>query len=70
MSTSGSKGLLTGSTRQFLAAWDEVRESWQDRKADEFEKTYLSELSNDVTAAIRAIEELDRLLSKIHADCD
>ncbi len=66
----GSKGLLTLATRNLQARWGETRYSWRDRKAQEFEETYLSELMNGVNAALRVIEELDHLLEKIHADCD
>lgn len=70
MSMSGSKGLLTLATRQLEARWGETRFSWRDRKAQEFDDLYLSELSNGVNAALRVIDELDALLEKIHADCD
>jgi hypothetical protein len=70
MSMSGSKGLLTLATRQLQARWGETRHSWRDRKAEEFEELYLSELMNGVNSAFRVIDELDKLLEKIHADCD
>lgn len=70
MSMSGSKGLLTLATRNLQARWGETRYSWRDRKAEEFEEMYLSELMNGVNSALRVIEELDHLLEKIHADCD
>lgn len=70
MSLSGSKGLLTLATRQLQARWGETRFSWRDRKAQEFEDLYLSELVATVNTAFRAIDELDRLLEKLHADCD
>lgn len=67
---SGSKGLLTLATRQLQARWGETRYSWRDRKAEEFEEMYLSELMNGVNSALRVIDELDQLLEKTHADCD
>ena len=67
---SASKGLLTLATRQLQARWGETRFSWRDRKAQEFEDLYLSELVATVNTAFRAIDELDRLLEKLHADCD
>jgi vacuolar-type H+-ATPase subunit B/Vma2 len=67
---SGSKGLLTLATRQLQARWGETRFSWRDRKAQEFEEMYLSELMHSVNSALRVIDELDQLLEKIHADCD
>jgi hypothetical protein len=67
---SGSKGLLTLATRNLQARWGETRFSWRDRKAQEFEEIYLSELMESVNSALRVIEELDQLLEKVHADCD
>lgn len=70
MSMSGSKGLLTLATRNLQARWGETRFSWRDRKAQEFEDLYLDELMTSVNSALRVIEELDKLLEKVHADCD
>lgn len=70
MSMSGSKGLLTLATRNLEARWGETRFSWRDRKAQEFEEMYLSELMTSVNSALRVIEELDQLLEKVHADCE
>ncbi len=70
MSMSGSKGLLTMATRQLEARWGETQYSWRDGKAREFDGLYLAELKTNVNSALRAIEELDHLLEKIHADCD
>lgn len=70
MSMSGSKGLLTLATRNLQARWGETRFSWRDRKAQEFEEMYLEELMTSVNSALRVIDELDKLLEKVHADCD
>jgi hypothetical protein len=70
MSMSGSRGMLTLATRQLQAQWQETRNSWRDAKAQEFEETYLAELTTSMISALRVIEELDHLLEKIHADCD
>ena len=70
MSTSGAGGMLALATRQLIERWAETRNSWRDAKADEFERLYLAELNDSVAAALRAMEDLDKLLGKIHADCD
>lgn len=70
MSGSGSRGLLTLATRQLMARWAETRNSWRDQKAAEFEGLYLSDLTDTLNTALRALEDLDHLLEKIHADCD
>ena len=70
MSLSGSRGMLTLATRNLEAKWAETRFSWRDRKAAEFEETYLTDLMTSVNTALRIIEELDQLLEKVHADCE
>ena len=70
MSVSASKGLLTLATRQLQARWGETQFSWRDAKAREFDEVYLSELMNTVNSVFRVIDELDKLLDKVHADCD
>lgn len=70
MSASASRGQLTMATRQLQTRWSELRESWRDQKAAEFEQTYLAELSNTVNGALRALEDLEKVLQKIHADCE
>ena len=70
MSASNSRGLLTMATRQLQTRWEDTRNSWRDRKAVDFEETYLADLNNTVSSALRVLEELDHLLEKIHADCD
>ena len=70
MSLGASKSLLNESTRELFARWDEARASWRDAKAADFEKEYLANLPQAVATATRIMEELDQVLSKIHADCD
>jgi hypothetical protein len=70
MSLGGSKSLLNESTRELFARWDDAKLSWRDGKALEFERDYLASLPQAVANATRVIEELDLVLSKIHADCD
>ena len=70
MSLSGSKSLLTDATRQLQVRWADTRNSWRDHKANEFDDLYLADLATAVNTALRAIDELDHLLQKIHADCE
>ncbi len=70
MSASGSRAMLTLATRQLQTRWTETRNSWRDQKASEFERLYLAELADTLNSALRALEDLDHLLEKIHADCD
>ena len=70
MSLGGSKSLLNESTRELFARWEDAKQSWRDAKGQEFERDYLASLPQAVANATRIIEELDLVLSKIHADCD
>lgn len=69
MSLGAGKSVLNEATRELFAAWEQTRLSWRDVKAAEFEKDYLASIPQSVATATRIIEELDQLLSKIHADC-
>lgn len=70
MSSSDSRGLLTQATRQLHTRWEKTRNSWRDQKAVEFESLYLSELTNTMNSALRALEDLEKLLERVHADCE
>ena len=70
MSAGSSRGLLTLATRQLMARWEETRHAWRDQKAAEFETQYLAELSQCLGSTLKVIEDLERLLEKIHADCE
>lgn len=70
MSAAAARGLLTLATRNLMGRWDETRLVWRDGKAEEFDALYLAEIANTVAAAMRALEEIDQLLEKVHADCE
>jgi hypothetical protein len=53
-----------------LQSWDQVKNFWQDRKSQEFEKEYIESLPDDISAAVRVIEELDKIIYKAHRDCE
>lgn len=70
MSMGASKALLNEATRELFANWEETRLSWRDAKAAEFNKDYLAGIPQALATATRIIEDLDLVLSKIHADCE
>jgi len=67
---SAAKGTVNDATRELMVAWERVRERWRDAKAGEFSKAYLSGLGEDASRALRVMDELERLIAKIHADCE
>ena len=70
MSARASAVKLNRATKQFLTAWDQVKGSWRDAKGREFEKRYIATLSDDISAAVRVIEEIDKILTKARNDCE
>ncbi len=70
MSARASAVKLTKSTKSFLQAWDQAKTSWRDAKQREFEKNYIESLPDDISAAIRVIEEIDKIITKARRDCE
>ncbi|MCH2331085.1 MAG: hypothetical protein MK312_06080 [Roseibacillus sp.] len=53
-----------------MQSWDRVKSHWQDARQREFEKDFIETLPDDVSAAIRVIEEIDRILTRARRDCE
>ena len=60
---------MTGLTKEILSHWQETKESWRDVKSEEFERRYIDELLASTNSACTAIEQLDKILSKMRKDC-
>ena len=67
---SASQNRLVGLTKELAAEWAVTKQSWSDAKSREFEKRFLDDLFTGVNHAVNNIESLERILNKIHADCD
>ncbi len=70
MSLGGSRSRLTALTRDLSAHWRLTRESWNDAKAEEFERLYLKPLLASVDRAALALEQLDEVVIKARKDCE
>ena len=70
MSAGVAKGAINDATRELMTSWERVREDWRDGKADEFGKQYLTGLGEDTSRVVRVLGELEKLISKVHADCE
>lgn len=70
MSVHGSRARLLALTKDLQGRWEVTKDSWSDAKAREFEEHYLGELLAGVNRAVADLENLDRLLHQIHADCE
>ena len=70
MSTRSTAANLVQAVKDLNAEWNQTRVSWRDVKAVEFEKNILEKLPDRVAAALSAMEEIEGLLRKVHADCE
>ena len=68
MNANGTR--VAGATRELWLQWQETKNSWRDTKSQEFEAHYLSDLVATVDKSVAAIEQLDKLLTKIRKDCE
>ena len=70
MSAQGSSGNLSGALKELAVRWQETKAHWHDVKSQEFERTYLEKLPNDVGRALSVMEEIGTLLKKVRHDCE
>ena len=70
MSVKSSRGSLMKAVRDLNTSWQQTRDYWMDTKAGEFQEKYIPPLPDAVNAASSIIEDLDKILNKIHRDCE
>lgn len=70
MSIVANRTRLESATQQLMIQWRNTKEYWQDAKASEFEQKYLDELLSGVSVAVAAMEELEKLATKVRSDCE
>lgn len=70
MSVKSARGALAKATRDLHVSWQQTAPHWSDARAQEFEKKYITPLSDALTSSSSIIEELDQLLTKIRRDCE
>lgn len=68
--TKTSAANLVQAMKDLSAEWSHTRASWRDTQSDHFARTYLDPLPSQVSRALVAMEEIEALLRKVHADCD
>jgi hypothetical protein len=57
-------------TLQLSNQWQQTRETWQDAKGQEFQRTYMDELVTSVDRAVTVIDQLDKLIMRVRKDCE
>lgn len=70
MSLNNSRGRLVGTSRELLRSWQETQQYWHDRKAKEFDATYMQPLFDAVENASTAMDDLEKMLKKLRKDCE
>jgi hypothetical protein len=70
MSVSANGKRLAMLTLQLSNQWEQTKEYWRDARSQEFEQKYLEELRAGVDRAATVIEQLDKLVMKVKADCE
>lgn len=70
MSTQGSATNLAQAARIINLEWEKTKTYWHDVKSQEFEQKYLMDLPGQVSAALKAMEDMDLLLKKVRSDCE
>ena len=68
MKASGAR--LEAITKELRLQWQQTKEHWADAKCLEFEHRFLEELFVSVDRSVAAIEQLDKLITKIKQDCE
>jgi hypothetical protein len=68
MSASGAR--LEAITKELRAQWQQTKDYWIDTKSLEFEQRFLQELFASVDRSVAAIDQLDKLITKIKKDCE
>lgn len=70
MSVKANAGKLTKSTKQLMLRWAETKHGWRDGKAQEFEKAYLASLPTSVDSVMRAMAEMDQVITRVRNECE
>ena len=65
-----SRSRLEAITKELRLQWQQTKEHWTDAKSLEFEQRFLQELFVSVDRSVSAIEQLDKLITKIKKDCE
>ncbi|HYO11534.1 MAG TPA: hypothetical protein VER17_21400 [Tepidisphaeraceae bacterium] len=65
-----SRGNLAKAFKELMLRWADTRASWDDVRAEEFEKQYLQQLESDLRTTGSAMDQMGVLLSQARRDCE
>ncbi len=70
MSLAESRGQITKAFRDLMNRWEQVRSSWNDAQAEEFQQQYLLEFEVQIRKAVSSMDHMNVVLHKITKDCE
>jgi hypothetical protein len=70
MSLNANATEMTAALKTMREMWEEVRDVWRDKVADEFEETFWKPLEAQVNAAVQSMDRLTPILAKAQRDCE
>jgi len=70
MSLNDSKGTLARAAKDLFARWNDLQTIWSDAQSQEFEKTYLLPIEQDVRSALGAMDNMTQVMQVIENDCE
>jgi len=70
MSTQGSAANLAQAARILTLEWEKTKTYWHDVKGQEFEQKYLADLPGQISATLKAMEDMNILIKKVRSDCE
>ena len=70
MSVTDSKGMLSKAAKDLFLRWEEAKQVWTDVQCQDFEKTFLIQIEQDVRSALSALDNLEQVLRRIASDCE
>lgn len=70
MNIRGSASNLVQAIKELTMQWEQTKSYWRDAKSQQFAETYLHPLPDHIARARFAMEELEKLLSKVRSDCE
>ena len=70
MSLISNRTRLATLTKILVNDWQDCKEHWQDKQANQFEKQYIEGLLQNVGASVEIIAKLDKLITQVKKDCE
>ena len=69
MSLNVARTKIMTSLKELNLKWDQVRRSWDDSVAKEFEETHIVPLEGQARSAVSAIENMTQIVARAKSEC-